>query len=50
MTDEELLAKWRARRGDITQATAKELEKLDRRFAHLRKAKEQKGRHGVTTP
>lgn len=35
MTDEELLAKWLARRGRITLATAKELEKLERRYAHL---------------
>jgi hypothetical protein len=37
MTDEELLAKWRARRGHVTLATAKELEKLERRFAHMSK-------------
>jgi hypothetical protein len=37
MTDEALLAKWRARRGDVTLATAKELEKLERRYAHLAK-------------
>jgi hypothetical protein len=44
MTDEQLLAKWRARRGHVTLSTARELEKLDRRFVHLRKAKEHMGR------
>lgn len=34
-TDQELLTKWRARNPYITLATARELEKLEKRFAHL---------------
>ena len=39
MTDDEVLTKWRARRGDehLTLSQANELEKLDRRFNHLGK-------------
>lgn len=35
--DKALLDKWRAKRSNrfLTLATAKELEKLDRQFAHL---------------
>jgi hypothetical protein len=38
MTDAELLAKWRQRRDNrfLTLATARELEKLERRFRHLK--------------
>lgn len=36
MTDRELLEKWRAKRGHITLSTAKELEKLEQRFGHLK--------------
>lgn len=35
MTDQEILAKWRARRGPVALATAKALQKLERRFGHL---------------
>jgi hypothetical protein len=38
-TNEEILAKWLQRRGRITLSTAMELERLEKRFAHLAKAK-----------
>jgi hypothetical protein len=41
VTDEDVLVKWRARRGRITLSEARELEKLDKRFAHLRKHQRQ---------
>ena len=39
VTNEEILAKWRQRRGRITLSTAMELERLEKSFAHLAKAK-----------
>ena len=39
VTNDEILAKWRQRRGRITLSTAMELERLEKRFAHLAKAK-----------
>jgi hypothetical protein len=39
VTNEEILAKWLQRRGRITLSTAMELERLEKRFAHLAKAK-----------
>lgn len=39
MTDEEILAKYRKRNPYISLATAKELDKLEKRFAHLAKKK-----------
>ena len=40
MTNDEILAKWRQRLvGRITLSTAMEFERLEKRFAHLAKAK-----------
>lgn len=43
MTDSENLAKWRAKNQDpyLNLSTAKELEKLERRFCHLKKGARQ---------
>lgn len=40
MTDQEVLAKYRARHGHVTLSEARALEKLDKQFAHLKKQKE----------